>query len=588
MLAIDGMDWSLLQQLAERGMLPMLSSLIDAGACGRLDFPLPSCADSGWASVASGTLPDRHGLLHPLELLPDSLFAQRAGAGALRTPAAWHWADAAGRSAAVVGWPGTRALQLRHGQTFAPGVEMAPDGDGRAWPLAPDAVHPPELRELVHELRMAPEDLGARDIGFLLGDFADATKNLLAPAMAAALAQCVTLHAIGTAMLEQRDARLLMLRLALPAAVAALLEGQQDAAAVQLSMTRCYHFLDLVCGRYFKLAGPSALCAVMSNGTPANGGFIIMAGPGIARDRTIGPVNACDVLPTLAAAAGLPLPAGLDGSVVDEAFTSRPEIVTAPGATLPPPIRQGEIALTPDAAPIDPALFEGEGLELPDFGPQLAFARSIECETRLALANMALQRGRRDDGIAQMRALSERFPDALPVRIALAEQLLLAGQSTACEALVREFPLVQQGGAWADAVYGVLALSRGDWQQASRRLTALTHLAKPPVNPHLWLGRMHEMQSSWSQAVASFAAATAHCPQDAEAWSGLGRAALACGQFADAARAYGRAVSLQPRSAQALNGLASAWDHCGQTDKAAHARARAMIANPAWVARSTA
>jgi len=79
MLAIDSMEWGLLQRLADRKLMPMLSSLIDGGVCGRLDFPLPDCADSAWSTIASGMLPDRHGVLHALERgMADALCAPTA------------------------------------------------------------------------------------------------------------------------------------------------------------------------------------------------------------------------------------------------------------------------------------------------------------------------------------------------------------------------------------------------------------------------------------------------------------------------------------------------------------------------------
>ncbi|SEL45989.1 Type I phosphodiesterase / nucleotide pyrophosphatase [Duganella sp. CF402] len=586
MLAIDGMDWHRLQQLADRGLLPMISSLIEAGACGWLDFPPSPCADSGWASVASGVLPDRHGLLHALAPLPQSLFLRPAGDLPLRTPAVWHWADDAGLPTAVVGWPATHGLQLRHGYVLAAGLEAGLNGDGWAWPLAPQAVHPPALRDLVHEARVAPDEIRPGDTDFLLAGFPPATRALLAAPMAAALAQCATLHALGTAMIEQHRAGGLVLRLKLPAAVQALLAGQADTAAVELSIARSYQFLDLICGRYFQLLGPATAWALMSNGAGLNDGFVVMAGPGIARDRNIGSLGACDVLPTLAAGIGLPVPANLDGDPIDEVFASPRRAVIAASAVLPPPLRPEDIPVTPEAPLFDTQLFEREGLPMPDYAVQQAFAAEAECATLFALATTTIHRGLRAQAIAQLRRLATRFPHALNVRVSLAEQLLLAGELAACEALVSAFPLLQLEQQWADAVYGILALLKGDHHQAQQRLTALTGLERPPVNPHLWLGRMHQQQSAWPQALASFEAAVIQCPQDAETWLGLGRAAMKCGTAQKAVEAFGHAVSLQPRSAEALSGLAAACEASGDHARAASARTRAMRCNPATLARS--
>ncbi|WP_445231224.1 alkaline phosphatase family protein [Duganella rhizosphaerae] len=602
MLALDGADWRLLQELDQGGLTPFLSSLIGAGTWAPLDFPLPACADSGWASIASGMQPDRHGILHPLTAIDGSLFMQAPGATALRTEAIWHAADAAGRHAAVIGWPATRGLRLRYGTVIAPGACAAPGNDEHAWPLDPQAVWPPEARELVHAARLAPGDIQAQDLHFLLSPLDAATRRRLTGTTAAALAECATLHALGTAAIEQRGADVLVLRLPFIAVMAAALAEVADRHAASTCLARCYQFLDLLCGRYQHLAGRDACFAILSNGE-RDAGFMLLCGPGVARDQATASVAACDIWPTVAAVLDLPAGAGLDGRVIEEALTIAPvrmqaNAANAATAAAVAPLTPSDISVTPDAPALsaaESAMFEHEGLALPDFAPQIAFVRQIECETRLALASMTALRGNRSAALEQLRALQQRFDGDLNVRIALAEQLLLAGQFDECLAIARDFPLVRAGGAWADATEGMVAFASGDWPQAMARLGALARIqassanaATPPVNAAMWLGRAHLMQREWELAAASFRAAVAHDGRDYFAWSGLGMAERMLGQWRHAASAYGRAVSLGPRSAEALLDLAMAWEHCGDMEAAAQARARAMRIDPAAVARDAA
>ncbi|RFP12939.1 hypothetical protein D0T23_17820 [Duganella sp. BJB475] len=597
MLALDGADWRLLQELDQSGLTPFLSSLIGAGTWAPLDFPLPACADSGWASIASGMQPDRHGILHPLTAIDGSLFMQAPDASALRTEAIWHAADAAGRHAAVIGWPATRGLRLRHGTVIAPGTGASPANDEHVWPLDPQAVWPPEARELVHAARLAPGDIQAQDLHFLLAPLDTATQRRLAGTTAAALAECATLHALGTAAIEERGADVLMLRLPFIAVMTAALAEVADRHAASTCLARCYQFLDLLCGRYQNLAGRDACFAILSNGA-RDAGFMLLCGPGIARDHTIAPVAACDIWPTVVAVLDLPAGGDLDGRVIDEALTIAPVRMDAATVATVAPLTPSDISITPEAPALsaaESAMFEREGLALPDFTPQIAFVRQIECETRLALATMTALRGNRSAALEQLRALQQRFDGDLNVRIALAEQLLLAGQFDECLAIARDFPLVRAGGAWADATEGMVAFASGDWPQAMARLGALAHLqasspnaATPPVNAAMWLGRAHLVQREWELAAASFRAAIAHDGRDYFAWSGLGMAERMLGQWRHAASAYGRAVSLGPRSAEALLDLAMACERCGDMEPAAQARARAMRIDPAAVARDAA
>jgi tetratricopeptide (TPR) repeat protein len=598
-LALDGVDWALLQELAGKGLMPFLSSLVDAGTWAPLDFPLPACADSGWISAATGMLPDRHGVLHPLLPVVGSLFAHAPGAAALRTPAAWHAADDSGLHAAVIGWPATRGLRLRHGTVVAPGAEVAPSDAGQAWPLDAELVWPADVRGVVHASRLTPGDILEGDLGFLLGPLEHAERRVLWQAAAAALAQCATRHALGTAAIGERGADLLMLHLPFIAAMSAALAGVADRNAARTCLARCYQFLDLVCGRYQNLGGREASFAILSNGA-RDAGFVLLCGPGIARDRAIAPVSACDVWPTLAAAWGLPAGAQPDGRIIDEALAAGPAHRHAAGAAPEPPVAP----LTPadiGAAPTGPALsgpdlaaLERNGIPLPDFGPHIAFARGIECETRLALAAMTALRGRRTAALAQLRELALVFGNDLRVRMALAEQLLLAGAYDDCLAIARDFPLVQAGGVWADAVYGIVAYARADWTQAMARLGALAAAAAPsattslPINAAMWLGRVHLAQRDWVSAAASFTAAIAYDGRDGNAWSGLGMAEWQQERWHAAARAYGRAVSLGPRCAATLLRLGAAWERCGDMALGAQARARAMRIDPAAVARASA
>lgn len=602
MLALDGAEWRLLQELDQGGLTPFLSSLVNAGTWAPLDFPLPACADSGWISAATGMQPDRHGILHPLTAIDGSLFAHAPAAAALRTAAAWHAADAAGRHAAVIGWPATRGLRLRHGIVIAPGASSAPAGDGQAWPLDPQAVWPPEARELVHAARLAPGDILGQDLLFLLAPLDAAARRRLTGATAAALAECATLHALGTAAIEQRGADVLVLRLPFIAVMAAALADVADRGAARACLARCHQFIDLLCGRYQNLAGRDACFAILSNGA-RDAGFMLLCGPGIARDHTVAPVAACDIWPTVATVLDLPAGDDLDGRVIDEALTTAPARIkahaadTATAAAMAPLAPAG-ICVTPDApalSPAESAMFEREGLTPPDFAPQIAFVRHIECETRLALATMTALRGNHAAALEQLHALMPRFGDQLNVRIALAEQLLLAGQFDACLAIARDFPLVRAGGAWADATEGMVAFASGDWPQAKARLGALARsqaasadAATPPVNAAMWLGRAHLAQREWALAAASFRAAIAHDRHDYFAWSGLGMAERMLGQWRQAASAYGRAVSLGPRSAQALLDLAMACERCGDMEPAAQARARAMRIDPGAAAREAA
>ncbi|MGD2158279.1 MAG: hypothetical protein PVG32_15485, partial [Anaerolineales bacterium] len=65
-------------------------------------------------------------------------------------------------------------------------------------------------------------------------------------------------------------------------------------------------------------------------GTHTPEGIFIISGPGVAHDMQLEMINIYDVVPTLLAAWGLPIPEGVDGEVIHPAFTNELEVIQEP------------------------------------------------------------------------------------------------------------------------------------------------------------------------------------------------------------------------------------------------------------------
>jgi predicted AlkP superfamily phosphohydrolase/phosphomutase len=74
------------------------------------------------------------------------------------------------------------------------------------------------------------------------------------------------------------------------------------------------------------------------NGSHRRDGLFVLAGPGVRSAGPIAPAEIADVLPTLLALAGLPVPEGLDGGPIEGALAEAPERIpdTLPPASSPP------------------------------------------------------------------------------------------------------------------------------------------------------------------------------------------------------------------------------------------------------------
>ncbi len=114
-LGLDALDWSLVDDLTRRGLMPNLSRLLRRGAQAVEDVPAPLISPVVWTTLATGVPPERHGVLDFLEPDPDGGPPHPVSSNSRRAPAIWEMAAAAGRSTAVIGWWATFPAQAPSG-----------------------------------------------------------------------------------------------------------------------------------------------------------------------------------------------------------------------------------------------------------------------------------------------------------------------------------------------------------------------------------------------------------------------------------------------------------------------------------------
>src|SRR5262245_37479940 len=61
-VGIDGLEWKLSIDLAKEGRLPELSRLVREGSAVRTATLAPTISPPIWTSMATGVIPDRHGI----------------------------------------------------------------------------------------------------------------------------------------------------------------------------------------------------------------------------------------------------------------------------------------------------------------------------------------------------------------------------------------------------------------------------------------------------------------------------------------------------------------------------------------------
>jgi predicted AlkP superfamily phosphohydrolase/phosphomutase/Flp pilus assembly protein TadD len=115
LVGLDGADWSLLDRLIAAGRMPSLARLVGEGRTARLKSSIPLLSPIIWTSIATGTTPERHGVLDFLEVDPATGMTVPISGRSRRVPAMWNLASFAGRRVGVVGWWATQPAEEVNG-----------------------------------------------------------------------------------------------------------------------------------------------------------------------------------------------------------------------------------------------------------------------------------------------------------------------------------------------------------------------------------------------------------------------------------------------------------------------------------------
>jgi len=125
-LAIDGAEWSVIEELWSLGKLPQLKSLADRGVYGTLKTGYGSKSPVVWTTIATGVEPATHGI-------EDFVVSTDAGdvpvaSSDRKVPALWNMASTAGRRTAVLGWWASWPPESIDGIVVSDRAGRAPEG----------------------------------------------------------------------------------------------------------------------------------------------------------------------------------------------------------------------------------------------------------------------------------------------------------------------------------------------------------------------------------------------------------------------------------------------------------------------------
>lgn len=355
----DAADWQMMHPLIDAGRMPHLKRLVEAGTIGNLMTLQPVLSPILWTSIATGKRAYQHGVYGFVEPTPDGLALRPTASTTRKVKALWNMLSGAGKRCQALGWYASHPAEDINGVCVSLLFPVAPESaTPTAWPVPPNAVFPAALADELAELRFHPEEV----TGEMLSQFIPSAARLdqrdpevrrLFNSVAKRLAECISMHALTTAVMEEHDwdfctayydtidrfshdfmvfhpPRMENVRFDL-------------FEAFQGVMNEVYAFHDQMLGRLVELAGPDAHIMIVSDhGFQSGGlrptgpvdpsqwhrnyGMFLLAGPGIKQDEIIFGATLLDIAPTVLTLFGLPVARDMEGKALVNAFEETPQI----------------------------------------------------------------------------------------------------------------------------------------------------------------------------------------------------------------------------------------------------------------------
>ncbi len=143
LVGIDGLEPTLVAELLEEGKLPQLARFAREGVIGRLDSMVPTYSPVIWTTIATGQLPDAHGItfFHDDEGRPYT-------SNARKVPALWNLVSDAELTVDSVGWWNTWPAEPIHGRmltSYAAAAQANLIWKPSVWESLEEQTWPPDL-----------------------------------------------------------------------------------------------------------------------------------------------------------------------------------------------------------------------------------------------------------------------------------------------------------------------------------------------------------------------------------------------------------------------------------------------------------
>lgn len=599
-LGLDALDWTLVDELVARGVMPQFGALLARGAHAVLDVPRPLISPVVWTTIGTGVPPAVHGVLDFLEPDPAGGPPRPVTAFSRKATAIWEMIAATGRSTAVIGWWATFPAQAPAGASVY-SDRLTEQLLGLAADV-PGVADPPEAAQRARQALLRPADVTPA----MLSPFLPVSQEELDAALARPnawddpigglaklVAASLTVERL-TRMELDRGTEVIFSYLEGTDTVGHLygpyrppvLPGFDGPVARRFGgvIDRYYAWTDRWVGSVAASLGPQDTLVIVSDHgftwgedrprQPSGAhtataemwhrpqGAFLAVGPSIRRGAPRQSLALLDVGPTLLALAGLPPAAEMPGQV--------PPWLWADPPPPQPPVHYAALLprTLPQAVELPPEAREEEIAKLRALG-YLAPAAAGTAPTTATAPSPP-----RPPAPVADRAQARRLAN-------LAISQASAGDVATAEATFRQAIAADPSYSSAHYSLSVLLRKQGRLEEADQAFwTAVRLGVREREMAVVRLALDYQQRGRPEKAEEVFAEGRRLLPDSALIWLNSGVFLGEQGRFAEAADALGRAIQLDPNKPSAYKNLAVAFLNLGEREKARWALTRAVALDP--------
>lgn len=612
LIGLDGADWDILDPLMEAGKLPHLKNLKENGSTGRLLTVTPTLSPIIWTSIATGKMPEKHGIMDFLAI--DERTGKRVPvtSNLRKARALWNIFNDFGLNVGIIGWWTTWPAEEVTGYIVTGRVAYQLFGISSSLESEEGKTCPPELYSEIVPLIVEPESVEWEEIKKFFNP--QVTLEEFQGNRSKLLKDTKTLYASGETF--KKIFHFLEGKMSVDFQ-AVYFEGTDTISHLFMpyrkpkmervsddeirmfgdSVDLYYQYIDEVIGEILKrkddrwtiivcsdhgfktgMKRPISYLATIDEGKAAQWhdryGILIVSGKNIKRNVYVEDGRILDLLPTILALYGLPIGADMDGRVLSELFL--PDFLKAH------PIKyhntyEKEIFVEGSEAPIESEMDQ----EIKEKLMSLGYISESSDNSFNNRGLVFLSKGEFDKAIEQFQEALDRNPSFASALINLGIARMQKGETDQAIAIFQEVLKSEPENAEVENLIGNVYMKKGEYLQAEKHFRKALIIEPAYTDALNSLGILYEKIGKLDEAITQYKKVITIDPYYAEGHNNIGNIWKIKGKNEEAIRWYQKAIEADPFFIGSYNNIALIYQERGEIQQAINFFTKALEKAPA-------